>query len=75
MRAPWLIGLVTVLSLATDAAGAENRLAFVVGNDAYRNVNPLESKTTHAQSVSLRATRIRVMLGKPGLAHSCEVPF
>jgi Caspase domain/YARHG domain len=66
MRAPWLIGLVTVLSLATDAAGAENRLAFVVGNDAYRNVNPLQKAVNDARAVSrsLQQLGFRVTLGE-----------
>jgi hypothetical protein len=40
MKSPWVIGLSMVLALASGVARAQNRLAFVVGNDAYQNVAP-----------------------------------
>src|SRR5450755_278252 len=66
MKAPWLIGLVTVLSLVAGAACAENRLAFVVGNDAYRNVNSLQKAVNDARAVDrgLRQLGFRVVLGE-----------
>ena len=66
MKSPWLIGLVTVLSLIAGAAGAENRLAFVVGNDAYRNVNPLQKAVNDARAVrrSLQQLGFQVTLGE-----------
>jgi hypothetical protein len=66
MRVPWLIGLVTVLSLGAGQACAENRLAFVVGNDAYRNVNPLQKAVNDARAVGrgLQQLGFRVTLGE-----------
>src|SRR5664279_2627030 len=66
MKSPWLIGLVTVLSLVSGAARAENRLALVVGNDAYRNVNPLQKAVNDARAVtrSLQQLGFRVTLGE-----------
>jgi hypothetical protein len=66
MRARWLIGLVTVLSLVAGQACAENRLAFVVGNDAYRNVNPLQKAVNDARAVGrgLQQLGFRVTLGE-----------
>ena len=66
MKAPWLIGLVTVISLAAGGACAENRLAFVVGNDAYRNVNPLQKAVNDARAVSrgLQQLGFQVTLGE-----------
>jgi hypothetical protein len=66
MKAPWLIGLVTVLSLIAGAADAESRLAFVVGNDAYRNVNPLQKAVNDARAVDrgLRQLGFQVVLGE-----------
>jgi hypothetical protein len=66
MKSPWLIGLVTALSLIAGAAGAENRLAFVVGNDAYRNVNPLQKAVNDARAVrrSLQQLGFQVTLGE-----------
>jgi hypothetical protein len=42
MESPWVIGLTMVLALASGVAHAQHRLGFVVGNDAYQNVNPLQ---------------------------------
>jgi Caspase domain/YARHG domain len=66
MKSPWLIGLVTVLSLVSSAASAESRLAFVVGNDAYRNVNPLQKAVNDARAVArnLQQLGFRVSLGE-----------
>jgi uncharacterized caspase-like protein len=66
MKAPWLIGLVTVLSLVAGAAKAEGRLAFVVGNDAYRNVNPLQKAVNDARAIDrgLRQLGFQVFLGE-----------
>lgn len=66
MKSPWLVGLVTVLSLVGGAACAENRLALVVGNDAYRNVNPLLKAVNDARAVarSLQQLGFRVTLGE-----------
>jgi hypothetical protein len=66
MKSPWLLGLVTALSLVGGAAWAENRLAFVVGNDAYRNVNPLQKAVNDARAVrrSLQQLGFQVTLGE-----------
>jgi hypothetical protein len=66
MKSPWLLGLVTALSLVAGAAWAENRLAFVVGNDAYRNVNPLQKAVNDARAVrrSLQQLGFQVTLGE-----------
>ncbi len=66
MRARWLIGLVAVLLLVAGQAGAESRFAFVVGNDAYRNVVPLQKAVNDARAVSraLQQLGFRVTLGE-----------
>lgn len=66
MKAPWAIGLTMVLSLIVGTANAQNRLAFVVGNDAYRNVNPLQKAVNDARAVgqSLQKLGFRVTLGE-----------
>ena len=66
MKSPWLMGLVTVLSLVGGAACAQNRLALVVGNDAYRNVNPLLKAVNDARAVArgLQQLGFRVTLGE-----------
>jgi len=66
MKAPWAIGLTMVLSLIVGTANAQNRLAFVVGNDAYRNVNPLQKAVNDARAVgqSLQKLGFRVNLGE-----------
>ena len=66
MKAAWLIGLTMVVALAGAPAQAQNRLAFVVGNDAYRNVNPLQKAVNDARAVgrSLQKLGFRVTLGE-----------
>ena len=66
MKTPWLIGYLLVLSLASGAARAENRFAFVVGNDAYVNVDPLKKAVNDARSVgrSLQQLGFKVTLGE-----------
>ena len=66
MRAFWAIGAAMLGLLATAPAIAESRLAFVVGNDAYRNVNPLQKAVNDARSVSrsLQQLGFRVTLGE-----------
>src|SRR6478735_9975749 len=66
MKANWAIGVVMLVSLAAGAANAENRLALVVGNDAYRNVNPLQKAVNDARSVSrgLQQLGFRVTLAE-----------
>jgi len=66
MRTFWALGIVVLTSLAAGAAGAENRLAFVVGNDAYRNVSPLQKAVNDARSVgrSLQRLGFRVTLAE-----------
>jgi hypothetical protein len=59
--------LVALLAIAAAApAAAESRLAFVVGNDAYRNVNPLQKAVNDARAVSrsLQQLGFRVTLGE-----------
>ena len=59
--------LVALLAIAAAApAVAENRLAFVVGNDAYRNVSPLQKAVNDARAVSrsLQQLGFRVTLGE-----------
>ena len=66
VKASWVIGLAMVLALASGAAHAQGRLAFVVGNDAYRNVNPLKKAVNDARAVgqSLQRLGFRVTLGE-----------
>jgi hypothetical protein len=66
MKAPWMVGLVIVVSQVAGAASAQNRLAFVVGNDAYQNVNPLQKAVNDARAVgrSLQHLGFRVTLGE-----------
>jgi hypothetical protein len=66
MKASWAISIVMLVVLGAGAANAENRLAFVVGNDAYRNVNPLQKAVNDARSVSrgLQQLGFRVTLAE-----------
>jgi hypothetical protein len=66
MKTSWAMGIAMLVSLATGPANAENRLAFVVGNDAYRNVNPLQKAVNDARSVSrgLQQLGFRVTLAE-----------
>lgn len=66
MKAPWLIGLTMVVLLTGAPAHAQNRLAFVVGNDAYRNVSPLQKAVNDARAVgrSLQQLGFRVTFGE-----------
>jgi hypothetical protein len=66
VKVSWVIGLAMVLALASGAAHAQGRLAFVVGNDAYRNVNPLKKAVNDARAVgqSLQRLGFRVTLGE-----------
>ena len=66
MKAPWLIGLTMVLVLPGVPAHAQSRLAFIVGNDAYRNVDPLQKAVNDARAVgrSLQQLGFRVTLGE-----------
>src|SRR3954469_25031111 len=66
MKVAWAMGIAILVALAASAANAENRLAFVVGNDAYRNVNPLQKAVNDARSVSrgLQQLGFRVTLAE-----------
>jgi hypothetical protein len=66
MKASWAMGIVMLASLVVGAANAENRLAFVVGNDAYRNVSPLQKAVNDARSVGrgLQQLGFRVTLAE-----------
>ncbi len=66
MRAFWVIGAAMLVILATVPAVAGDRLAFVVGNDAYRNVNPLQKAVNDARAVSrsLQQLGFRVTVGE-----------
>src|SRR3954465_2405983 len=66
MKASWAMGIVILVGLSAGSANAENRLAFVVGNDAYRNVNPLQKAVNDARSVSrgLQQLGFRVTLAE-----------
>ncbi|WP_186294338.1 caspase family protein [Bradyrhizobium guangdongense] len=65
MRALLLFGIVAALVVA-GAARAENRLAFVVGNDAYRSVAQLQKAVNDARAVSrsLQQLGFKVTLGE-----------
>lgn len=65
MRALRLFGVIAVLFVAGEVR-AENRFAFVVGNDAYRNVAPLQKAVNDARAVSrsLQQLGFRVTLGE-----------
>ncbi|MEM1343558.1 MAG: caspase family protein [Pseudomonadota bacterium] len=57
MRAPCFCLLAAVLALANvlpSAAQAERRLAFVLGNDTYQRVEPLQKAANDARSVGAR---------------------
>jgi hypothetical protein len=60
------IGLVAGLLLGAHPAAAQSRLAFVVGNDAYRNVDPLRKAVNDARAVarSLQNLGFKVTLGE-----------
>jgi hypothetical protein len=71
MKASWTISVVAIGAvmlglLAAVPAEAESRLAFVVGNDAYRNVDPLQKAVNDARAVSrgLQQLGFRVTLGE-----------
>jgi hypothetical protein len=66
MKTPWMIGLIAIVLMVASSAGAQSRLAFVVGNDAYRNVNPLQKAVNDARAVSksLQQLGFRVMLSE-----------
>jgi hypothetical protein len=66
MKAPGVFCLAIALSLTGGTAGAQNRLAFVVGNDAYQNVNPLQKAVNDARAVGreLQQLGFRVTLGE-----------
>jgi hypothetical protein len=66
MKSPWVIGLTMVLALAGGVAHAQSRLAFVVGNDAYQNVTPLQKAVNDARAVgrTLQQLGFRVTLGE-----------
>ena len=58
--------LVIALALATLPASAQNRLAFVVGNDAYQNIDPLKKAANDARSMAQGLQRLgfQVTLGE-----------
>lgn len=58
--------LVILLVAALSPAAAENRVAFVVGNDAYQNVDPLKKAVNDARAVAqgLQQLGFRVTLGE-----------
>ena len=58
--------LVIALALATLPASAQNRLAFVVGNDAYQNIDPLKKAVNDARSMAQGLQRLgfQVTLGE-----------
>lgn len=66
MQALRLFGIIAVLWLVAASARAENHLAFIVGNDAYRNVNPLQKAVNDSRAVarSLQQLGFRVTLGE-----------
>jgi hypothetical protein len=65
MRALRFFGVIAVL-LAAGSARAENRFAFVVGNDAYRNVAQLQKAVNDSRAVSrsLQQLGFRVTQGE-----------
>src|SRR5437868_4353252 len=64
MTARYLL-LIVALLFAGDAH-AQNRFAFVVGNDAYQNVDPLKKAVNDARSIAqaMRAIGFQVTLGE-----------
>jgi hypothetical protein len=63
----WLLFLAVAAGLiGTSAARAENRFAFVVGNDAYQNVNPLRKAVNDARSIAqtIETIGFQVTLGE-----------
>lgn len=66
MRVSWIASLVAALWLFQPEARAENRLAFVVGNDDYRNLTQLQKAVNDARAVSqgLQQLGFRVTRGE-----------
>ena len=67
MSRHWLFSFAVAASLSgCSAAQAENRFAFVVGNDAYQNVNPLKKAVNDARSIAQTISTIgfQVTLGE-----------
>jgi hypothetical protein len=66
MRVAWIVGLVAVLLLFQPQARAESRLAFVVGNDDYRNLTQLQKAVNDARAVAqgLQQLGFRVTRGE-----------
>lgn len=59
-------GLLAATPILTGSARAENRLAFIVGNDTYQNVDPLKKAVNDARAVAqkLESLGYRVSLGE-----------
>lgn len=66
MKVPWIAGLVAVLLLFQLEARAESRLAFVVGNDDYRNLPQLQKAVNDSRAVGqgLQQLGFRVTRGE-----------
>ena len=67
MSRRWLLSLALAASLTgISAARAENRFAFVIGNDAYLNVNPLKKAVNDARSIAqtIETIGFQVTLGE-----------
>jgi hypothetical protein len=58
--------VLTLLAAAASPAGAQNRIAFVVGNDAYQNIDPLRKAVNDARAIAqgLQQLGFRVTLGE-----------
>lgn len=58
--------LLALLAAAASPAAAQNRLAFVIGNNAYDNIDPLQKAVNDARSMASALQRLgfRVALGE-----------
>jgi hypothetical protein len=58
--------VLALLAAAASPAGAQNRVAFVVGNNAYQNIDPLKKAVNDARAIAqgLQQLGFRVTLGE-----------
>ena len=67
-----LLALLAVLSFSSPVSAAPQRLALVIGNSAYQELNPLRNAANDAQAVAARLQALGFTLidkdGKPATA-------
>ena len=60
----WFIGCLALLLLGSGAAGAENRVAIIIGNSAYRNVERLPNTLNDANDITASLERLGFTVSK-----------